>query len=606
MLITLLTLLISPAFAQTDIDVEALSQRFVSTVVESRITRQFAEVPQIADCLQDDTNVVSEDDLKTGDKDAVRNKIRTAQKNASDCIKKKLENVQGEELEKVSKELGLKEYGLVKGQGTKAIVDYFSKRFEKVFFTTKNGKTDRMIVDQTLFFDIYESQIGKSVLLEISNYCMNQLDLTQSTNRAGFYNALQATPPDISKFTDTFEKNRPATNSVDPSPDAIYDEFLTDVVGQAPGSTLDPTSTKNRLESVYKNCTQIIPNLCKVYQECLCDFNKQVETAKGKAPPSCNGLPSGTDYQTQCVSGTTTSITAGSTQIVEPTRGRNSCHVEARLRAHRTNLNLVNEQQTLLRNEYGGGAQLNAATSGNDVYQGGDQSIDDLTSLSSKDIDEIQMGDEKSEECKLDDCSQFSFDASESSKFANTAAAYSAVTAIELKKLKDSQNDDEKLIGFLKSKGYNDLADEVSNKSRGTDLIVQDALQRFESHREATFGEMAKAFERKQLVGDEQTRTQKIDDIKSDLKNRSNDFKQLVLFNNVVMSFLNIQRRKSDGSLEDAGTNVKSLQRETSSNSVLGNSLGSLSSGSGQIGNNEAPIVDQEFINSVLGEPTLE
>jgi hypothetical protein len=324
--------------------------------------------------------------------------------------------------------------------------------------------------------------------------------------------------------------------------------------------------------------------------------------------PDCIGLQTqANDYDRICVEGASPEVTIGSLRIKEPNRGRNSCHVEARLRAYRGNLTETNRQQAILRSDYGGGKVVarNQVKGLEDdrVYQPGEKGIDDLTSLGSKEIDDIQFGKGVSEECLNDptkeSCKDFAYGADETSRFANTAASYAASTAIEVKKLKNVENDKEKLIAFLRGKGYLDLAKKVEDGENASD-IVRDAAQRFESQREATFGEISKAFERRQLVGDQATRESKVREIKADIENRGNDFKQLMLFNNVVTSFLNIEKKNQDGKYEAAGTNVRALQREISGNNAL-QGLSGLAGGS-QLGTGDSPIVDQTFIDGILGE----
>jgi len=241
------------------------------------------------------------------------------------------------------------------------------------------------------------------------------------------------------------------------------------------------------------------------------------------------------------------------------------------------------------------------------VFSSGEESLDDMTSLTSKEIDQIELSNNLSEECERDpskeNCEDFAYGADEAVRFANTAASYAATTQIEVKKLRNIENDKNKLIAFLKSKGYLDLVSKVEQGSVSTSDIVNEAAQRYETQREATFGELSKAFERKQLVGSEPARLEKVRTIKADLANKKEDFKQLMLFNNVVTSFLDVQKRDQSGEYVSAGTNVKALQRELTRDTTGAlQGLSGLASGTSQLSNNDSPIVDQSFIQSVLGE----
>jgi hypothetical protein len=68
-----------------------------------------------------------------------------------------------------------------------------------------------------------------------------------------------------------------------------------------------------------------------------------------------------------------------------------------------------------------------------------------------------------------------------------------------------------------------------------------------------------------------------------------------MLFNNIVSSYLKVEK---NGQI--VGKNIRSLQREAKSSDLLEplNTAG----GSSQLGVGEAPLVDQSFIDSLLGQ----
>jgi hypothetical protein len=283
------------------------------------------------------------------------------------------------------------------------------------------------------------------------------------------------------------------------------------------------------------------------------------------------------------------------------------------MRAHRGNLTAVNKQQDILndpsiyRTEDEKGFKEDAQK-GPRRYNGGDQNMDDLTSLSSKQIDEIDKQKEFDSNCETnpDDetCKGFVYGADESAKFKNTVASYTAATQIEVEKLKRlGSSSTEELKKFLTAKGYLDLVKALEGgngvPAMSSQDVINEALQRFEAQREATFAEMSKAFERNQLAGSLDKKVQ-IDKIKKDYDKRPEEFKQLMLFNNVVTSFLNVEKKNSSGGFEKVGTNVRSLQRETRDNSTLEglNQIG----GQTSLGSGDSPIVDRKFIGSLLGE----
>lgn len=602
------------------------SQRHISTIVESRITRQFTEVPQIAECaeLHKVTKEMIEDPSP-----AKKAEVAKKQLDASNCVRDKLSQVSDADLEKMSADLGLKQHGLIKGTNARAITDYFAGRFQRAFFVKNaQGKDVPLVLDQKMFFDLYESQLGKSVLLEISNFCFNHVTLKSlggGTQRDVFSkleseaanllsNSAATRASSVALFSDT-GKPQPTTSTASasttgtaaptPNPDKIYEDFMSQVVGVSAG-TVPSQAQKDRLEKIYQSCGRLIVPMCKIYEECSCYYRRT--TAKNAQSVSCNTPITASDYGTKCFNTPSTA-----SPIVAPQVGASSCHITGRMRAHRGNLTAVNKQQDILNDAsiYRTADEKGFkedAQKGPRRYNGGDQNMDDLTSLSSKQIDEIAKQKEFDSNCETnpDDetCKGFVYGADETAKFSNTIASYSAATQIEVEKLKRlGSNSTEELKKFLTAKGYLDLVKELEGGNgtspRSSQDIINDAIQRFEAQREATFAEMSKAFERNQLAGSN-NKNLKIQDIKKDYDKRPEDFKQLMLFNNVVTSFLNVEKKKADGSFEKVGTNVRSLQRETRDNSVLEglNQIG----GQTSLGSGDSPIVDREFIGSLLGE----
>ncbi len=596
------------------------SQRHISTVVESRITRQFTEVPQISECAKNHkvTKEMIEDPTRLDE-------VRLKQQAASNCVRDKLASVSDEDLEKMSAELGLKQHGLIKGTGAKAVTDYFATRFSRVFYVKdKNNKDIPLVLDQKMFFDLYESQLGKSVLLEISNFCFNHVTIKGDSgrDRKDVFDLLNSTHSELTstnastiaggvrKFSDAGKppsSPAPVTAGSTPQPqdpNKIYEDFLAQVVVVANGAT--PTQAqKERLQKIYESCGRLIVPMCKVFEDCNCYYRKT--TSSNPASITCTGSISASNYGSECFDAPNST-----TPIVSPQIGSSACHIAGRMRAHRSNLTAVNKQQDLLsdkslyltEDEKG----FKQGERGPKRYQGGEQSLDDLTSLSSKEIDQITAQKEFNTNCESnpDDetCKDYLYGADESAKFKNTTASYSAATQIEVEKLKrlGTQSTDE-LKKFLTAKGYLDLIKSLEGGNGVQPMSPQDvvnqAIQRFEAQRDATFAEMGKAFEKNQLAGSTD-KNLKIQKIKKDYEKRPEEFKQLMLFNNVVTSFLKVEKKNASGGFDEAGTNVRSLQRETRDNSVLEglNQIG----GQSTLGNSDSPIVDRTFIGNILGE----
>lgn len=576
-----------PTAHALDLDYNRLSERFVTTVKEAQIDATFLKVPEVEACA---ANITAED-LKDPDE------VKKKQAQSAKCLRDKMATVDPAELEALSKKLELQPYGLVKGKGNQEIIDYFSNRLEKALYgkdgDNKVRKINQKIVDQKVFLDIYETQVGKNILLEISQYCQGRLKFNDApTKRYDYMNPARLDDPGlISKWTDTDTITLSSGADED-----IYKKFGDDVVGE----DRTPESVKKRLNNIFQFCTAMIPKMCDVYEKCACIRNKNI--------PGNENIP--------CV------IPDG-ISCEDPNKGQHSCHVAARLRGYRTNLAAVAATQEQFK-ALNGGTALGLSRP-RDVYDsksaGENESIDDLTSLTSTDVGQV-LSDDKikqqveefdAKECAQNperkECENYFYSQDEALKFANAGVGFQAATAVEAAKINTMVNDKDKLKKYLEKRGYLELVKQL-DEGKNTEEIVKKAQGLFEAEREATFQEMNEAFRRKQVVKDEakpESTTKPVFNVKSELENRSKSFQQLLLFNNVVTSYLSLQKKDAKGELQDAGLNVKALERElgkAGQNEKLQSSLSffqNLGTGGSQIQAGENPLVDINFLDSVLG-----
>ncbi|MFP5458810.1 MAG: hypothetical protein ACLGG7_08760, partial [Bacteriovoracia bacterium] len=533
---------------------------------------------------------ITAEDLKNPDE------VEKKQAQSAKCLRDKMATVDPAELEALSQKLELQPYGLVKGKGNQEIIDYFSSRLEKALYgkdaENKVRKINQKIVDQKVFLDIYETQVGKNILLEISQYCQGRLK-PKTGNKFNLMDNTNINSVNLAEWTDTV-----ADGTSSPAEDDIYKKFVDEVIGP---SKDNPELVKSRLNNIFQFCTAMVPKMCDAYEKCAC---KRKQDAGETSSEPCE-------------------VTPFCDKDNESYRGQHSCHVAARLRGYRTNLAAVAATQEQFK-ELSGGKAIGLKTP-KEVYDSKtaneNESIDDLTSLTSTDVSQVLTDErikeqveefdakacEKNPESK--ECEKYFYSQDEALKFANAGIGFQAATAVEAAKINTMVNDKDKLKKYLEKRGYLELVKQL-DEGGNTEEIVKKAQGLFEAEREATFKEMNAAFERKQIVKDEtkpDSTTKPVATVKSELESRSKSFQQLLLFNNVVTSYLSLQKKDSKGELQDAGLNVKALERELSKagqNEKLQTSLSffqNLGTGGSQIQAGENPLVDIGFLDSVLG-----
>ena len=585
-----------------EINYATLSSRFVTSVKEAQIDANFTSMPEVQDCVTQ--NTITEVDSK--------DEIQKKQRGAANCLRSKLSAVDDSKLTELGEKLQLDAYGVVKGKSNQALVDYLSGRLEKVLYGAENGKVVNLgkqkLVDQKVFVDIYETQLGKNILLDVSNYCFNRLDLDEnnSLTRLKEISALGQDAVDEKVKTGKFKDEAP-TNAATPITDTtnIYDSIKGELENVT--KNLSPKDAAEALNNLFLVCATAIPKMCDYYEDCLCRYKASKPNEFPNAP-ACNPNP-----KFRCID---------TTFAKPPERGSHSCHVSARLRGYRTNLEAVKTTKDRFDKEYG-------AVEGSTPYKGkqhydkantrANESIDDLTSITTSEIDGALKVTELANETGAipDDCAsapekaeceKFFYKESEVKRFAQSSASYSAATLLESEKINRLASKDDELKTYLNSRGYFDLEGQVGKMSSAE--IVAAARSRFEAEREATFTEMTNAFERKQFTTDlnetEEQKNERAQKVKREYQNKGKEFQQLVLFNNVVSSYLSL-RSAEDG--KQLGKNLRALDRETrtaesqaGAGDAIGYFRGIIGDEKSQLNDSDSPVVDVGFLDAILGK----
>lgn len=198
-------------------------------------------------------------------------------------------------------------------------------------------------------------------------------------------------------------------------------------------------------------------------------------------------------------------------------------------------------------------------------------SIDAATTMTSKEVeDTYQVANDKlkkdMEKC-LDASNNINKENCKNFISTDTDAKEKALTEFGVRQfalgdaLDDKLKDKTEVEKYLKSEGYDDnkIKNMTSNKT-DLDKVIQDIKDRYKNEREAIIATMAEKVKGKTtektgaIAGTKDT--DKLVDIKKELSDRSEDLKQLVHFDNIVASYLQISTGK------ESFRNVASLYAE--------------------------------------------
>lgn len=553
----------------TSNQIKELSNRFTRSIKEAQVDSQLLEVNEIKTIVE--SNKIEESDLNTPS--VIATKKAKAKKEFEDEFKK----LSKEEIDKLAQKLQLDSYGLVEGKTQGKLRDYFSERIQKALYGP-GAQGERLkikemkIVDHKVYNDLYESQLGKAVLLDLSNYCYNQLAPKSTSPGASDvftqWKSLISGSCDPSKTKsranlgaciDSLDDSKPPAapaGTSNPSGNTTPDPYL--ALKDQFSKLGSPQDASAFFENYFTICSSIIPHMCEAYTFCKASDKtpwKNDEYFRNVSATFCDEIQDPTDK-----------------------KGINSCDVQARLKAFRVNLELAKKNKDQYENATDGyrrsGKTFDLDGDGNsadDTYQSrGENSIDSITTITSQDTDKILADAAKEEldeftknDCKNQpenpECKAFFYNEDEALKFQQSSLVYTAATELEKRRIDElNTQGKDKLEEYLRAKGYIDLAEKLS--STPPDQVVAMAKARFESERESSFKKMEEAFNRRQVDSKNQgSNSSASTSVESDInKKKDKNFTQLVLFNNVITSYLQIKNNKN----EVVGDNKRVFERE--------------------------------------------
>lgn len=648
LLLTLVIPLVVKAQSElTPQDYEGLSRRFVSTIKETQVDTQMLSVPTVQSCVE--RNRIEESDLAdstpypTGPNGLQETKAEKKRREARECFLQAMSGASDADLQNLANQLQLDQFGLVKGKSAQELTNFFATRIQNAIYGAGSAGEDRRlrdrtIVDHNVYLTLYESRVSKNFLLELSRYCAYELLPLAS-----------GSPVDASSplFFSTWQSllGNSSTNGLcrvsRPSGELVSNCLLANVTdaqtytppaspaGSSTGVTNDAYSAfssvlqtsgvpvpelSGTLQQIFSACLRLVPLACemKVY----CDARKAdriPEVATALNPSWAARFPS------FVLNGNAKPCPAPSSSDVK--FGEKSCALQQKIRAYRVNIaamnKIKNENGTIdadrepdklgrfdLKNPQEVYTKENAAA---------DRSVEAVTTVTSSEIsgtiDEInnkyaEKYDEEGCAQRPEDkkCEAFFYSNEEATRFANQGLLYDAATEREKASIKKLSGDE--LKTYLTEKGHTDLKARLESGASETD-IVKLAQDRFSAERDASYGQMADAFKDKQLIGRPATGTDSVDEVATTSVKKFQDsnkqISQLLLFNNVVTSFITTEDERGQQS-----SNTGVLRRELQSDNIdptalefFQNLAGPASSGSEE-GGNQTITVDRSFIDRIL------
>ncbi len=568
-------LVISHSIFAQEITDDEITKQHLTLIKDAEVELMLDQTPEFNDCKKDYKFDAKDDGTKKNDK----------LKQATDCFQKKLTNQGSDALKKMAENLNLESYGLIKSKTSADITEYLTKKITKSLTGVDPDEKDpkkilaslkwenQKIVDQKVFLDLYKNQLVKSALFEVSRYCYEDLEIAgQTKDNKNFQdywkNSLnfKADPndstkkiADISNISDTGSSRFVNVAQVKDINDKkeVYDSILK-------GITASQVSTKTH-QDFLKFCQSSIKQLCD-------DFKKNTN----KDPTNPNA-PIIADTQSRGRSGQQNT----STPPPPPpsmTKGANACLTMGRLESIKSALkksDLVAKQFE----EMGPGKSdlaLQMVTNPK-IYERGkgkdEESLDDISNMTSADMLNTQEQNnlqDLEKTCSLPGandpaCDEFLVKGDGLDKAIhnleynmNLKREIEVARVIDLKK----NNSIKELEEYLKENNMFDLLEKITTLSP-TDLELE--IRRIYDARKIAEIESLKQKVGKRQISDDEYNNLKPSDKADKIKNNITDAKeerarlaQVVLFNNIITSQLELQEEGG----KSLGRNVGGWNKE--------------------------------------------
>lgn len=552
------------------------------------------------------------------------NAQRTADlQKAEQCIRDQMTS-DPKRLKELSDTLRLQDFGLVKGEAISDIQKYFNRKMSKALTGVDPEERDQQkimddlkwgrkkVVDQSIFFDLYNTQLTKSALYEVSRFCFQNFRLVTAPaniNSFGeYWKDFTPTKYQLSEVTDVGNGKFGVITKPDDK-DQIYKDILQGVnVG---GQNSMPA---NMMKEFFQFCGKQIRPLCDEFKKAKVTTGVNQTQASSNSVIADSTTPGATPTATQPTA--TPANLAGNTT----TRGAEACLSLNRLQSIRGAIEDIKKVKDGLKEFEVGPEHMQAlfAKEPPRLFKAGEdgaEDIDNLTIGSSKDVLEGTGFKDKNE--NLDDCLQNNDFDSCKGFITNKEDLEKARQKIELegtiarevelervRKIKDQGK--QKLEDYLKENGFFGLAEELKNNRMSEDKIIEEVGKEMEAKKIATIEALNKKLGSRQASEDDPSGlSAAITAGTTESKEERARLAQVVLFNNVITSHLDLTR--SDGS--SAGQNINAWKREEQDLKGAGvqdqyfQNMAATSSGNSQGASGADEIGGLGLIENILGKP---
>lgn len=570
-LITLTLILAGGATnAQTAEEIEKEQREYGSSIKEQEVSQQVLETEAFKECKSSAEGIAD---------------VEAKNQNIRECFSNKLDETDDEAIKEISKNLDLAGYATEASKSASSVREYLKERLDEAIYGKKTDDITQRVkfVDHKTFYDLYQTQVSKNVLLEISNYCLENLRLKKGDEIVPFtLNCKIQEPGKFDECSAPFggltpeEENSDDPKATEEAIKRIRYQFWATKAAEVEYKAGDPENGAKAIEKIMKEELDKGANyLSKKYGVCLLSVSGMCKRYECK-----NTITDTENKDCKLMFGDAWAPAKPVEKDIalkekdKEKDGRIACALYEKITEYRRNIKAVEESSKKFEEaglDDSKGFDLGSAYTG--VYQGGkgegEKTFQELSSISSKEIinndkiKEYQNADERGEElekkCANEDPNNLSPEcqgllATTEDELKKVEVEYEASTALEIKKIKALKDNKEELTAYLKANGLEEYANDIDKLDE--EKLAQMIADKYKARRLAVLQRLKDQFQEKAApkVDGQKDRQQNTAQIQSAIKNSTEEIKEsnerignILHYNNIITSFLTTITQGPDG-----------------------------------------------------------
>jgi hypothetical protein len=623
-LIYLLALSTAPAYASgTEIVGRDDGRNITSQIRDLEVEEMLRQTSEFDECRR-------RNQFAASDSPTARDQKTQA---AQECFRRRVSDVRDpRRLQQLSEILNLQQYGLVKSKNVRDIQSYLDDKMYKALTGVDRREADkrRLVeslkfknkkhLDQALFIDLYKTQLSKNALYEVSRFCFESFrkDGVPVSGksfgeywRENFSQSLQ-----VGDVTDTGTAADFGAISDPEKKEKVYEDIFRSLsIGGQNGFD------REKLSQFFMTCGALIRPLCDDFKNSarqnIRENRSMVTLGAGTAPAQ----PPRPAAPAPSPEGATPEDAAPGGR-----KGAVACLAQNKIMEIKKALadtEKIREQfDQMAENPQSAAAALfrgKIFTPGQD----GAETLDNLSNYTSADVLEggRRLDDQSAaaaERCtsspELAACENFFVNQEQLDRAKHDVDMEMTLKReVEMARVRELKaRDQQKLEDYLREQGYFPLLQRLQAGTLTDEQLVQEIGAQFEAKKMATLAQINRNLGSRQVrreANPEEIRQASQTSIRQSKEERAR-LAQVVLFNNVITSHLELTRRDAQGNRTSAGRNVNAWRKEEQGLSGAQIDAGLFAnlraSDGGQaangIGANEQ-LGGMELIDQLLGKP---